>query len=525
MSQTLQGARPAQRPVTLLIAALGGEGGGVLTDWIVSAAAAEGYPVQSTSIPGVAQRTGATTYYVEIFPVRLAELGGRLPVFALYPAPGDVDVMVASELIEAGRAMENGFVSPDRTTLIASTHRVYAIAERSAMSDGIFDGARIVKAAEELAKRAVLFDFQALAEKHGSVINALLLGAVAGAGNLPLRPEALEDAIRASGIAVEANLAGFAAGRACVRGETAAPPAAEPRPRSWLGRALSVESLVERVRAAFPGEAHAVLEQGVRRLADYQGASYAALYLDRLAPVLAADKAAGGLGQGFALTREAGRYLALWMSYEDVIRVAELKTRRDRFAAVRQEANAKADEPVRITEFLKPGVEEVAAVLPPALGTRLLAWADRRGGRHRMHVPMRVRTDTVGGFLRLWLLARLKGWRPRTHRYADEQARIGRWLEAVAAAAGRDYGLALEVVECANLLKGYGETHARGRGNFERIFTSVVAPALAGGAAPDRARDTVRRAREAALADPEGARLDEVLGKLPPAGEARAAAE
>src|SRR5262249_32902831 len=57
------------RPISILIAALGGEGGGVLTDWIVAAAAELGFPVQSTSIPGVAQRTGATTYYIEIVPV------------------------------------------------------------------------------------------------------------------------------------------------------------------------------------------------------------------------------------------------------------------------------------------------------------------------------------------------------------------------------------------------------------------------------------------------------------------------
>jgi indolepyruvate ferredoxin oxidoreductase, beta subunit len=52
---------PQARPITILIAALGGEGGGVLTDWIVAAASQLGFPVQSTSIPGVAQRTGATT--------------------------------------------------------------------------------------------------------------------------------------------------------------------------------------------------------------------------------------------------------------------------------------------------------------------------------------------------------------------------------------------------------------------------------------------------------------------------------
>ena len=51
----------AQRPLTVLIAALGGEGGGVLADWIVQSALAEDYPVQATSVPGVAQRSGATT--------------------------------------------------------------------------------------------------------------------------------------------------------------------------------------------------------------------------------------------------------------------------------------------------------------------------------------------------------------------------------------------------------------------------------------------------------------------------------
>ena len=103
------------RPLTLLIAALGGEGGGVLTDWIVAAAARAGFPVQSTSIPGVAQRTGATTYYIEIVPVPWRELGGKQPVLALAPGVSDVDIVLASELLEAGRAIAAGFVTPDRT--------------------------------------------------------------------------------------------------------------------------------------------------------------------------------------------------------------------------------------------------------------------------------------------------------------------------------------------------------------------------------------------------------------------------
>src|SRR5262249_60880596 len=104
-----------------LIAALGGEGGGVLTNWIVAAAAQQGFPVQSTSIPGVAQRTGATTYYIEMVPTPWRELGGRRPILALSPGVGDVDLVVASELLEAGRAVVAGYVTPDRTLLIGST--------------------------------------------------------------------------------------------------------------------------------------------------------------------------------------------------------------------------------------------------------------------------------------------------------------------------------------------------------------------------------------------------------------------
>ena len=131
------------RPLSMVVGALGGEGGGVLTTWIVRAAELCRYPTQSTSIPGVAQRTGATTYYIEIYPATHEELGGRLPVMALYPAPGNMDIVVTSELMEAGRMLENGMVPPVRTTLVASTHRVYSVVEKSAMGDGLFRADRL----------------------------------------------------------------------------------------------------------------------------------------------------------------------------------------------------------------------------------------------------------------------------------------------------------------------------------------------------------------------------------------------
>jgi len=480
-----------ERPITILIAALGGEGGGVLADWIVAAATAQDYPVQSTSIPGVAQRTGATTYYIEIFPAKTSELGGRRPVMTLTPAPGCVDVVVASELLEAGRAMQNGYVT-ERTTLAASTHRVYTVAEKMQMGDGRFDGETVVKAAQLMAKRAILFDMQAQTHAAGTVISAVMFGALAGSGALPLSRTDCEAAIRSAGKGAEASLKGFAAGfDATAHSGTATTPEATRR-----------GAPAEPLRPIFPEETHAILREGVARCADFQGREYADVYLDRLEPIANLDRAA----DGYKLTVETGRFLALWMCYEDVIRVADLKTRRSRFERVREEVRAKPHEPVRLTEFLKPGLDELTALLPRWLARPLKGLAAMTGLANKLNVGMHVKTTSVSGFLMMRFLAWLRPLRPLTSRWHEEQALIGRWLAAIAGAAKRDAGLALEIALCGRLIKGYSETHKRGKGNFLRILDTLVE----GGAVADpRARaEAIRAARESALADPEGRTLE-----------------
>ena len=490
-----------ERPITILIAALGGEGGGVLADWIIAAAASQDYPVQSTSIPGVAQRTGATTYYVELYPAHIAEIGDRRPVMALTPAPSHVDVMVSSELLEAGRAMLNGFVTPERTTLIASTHRIYTVAEKMHMGDGRVDSERILKAAQAMAKRAILFDMQDLAERSGTVISAVLFGALAGSGVLPLPRAACEEAIRKGVQGAAASFKGFELGYSYASGE--AKQASPEEVKRWRGAPS------ERVRKIFPAEAHPILEQGVARMADFQDRDYASLYLDRLEPIAKLDREQGGGASGYKLTRETGRFLALWMSYEDLIRVADLKSRRSRFERVRAEVEAKPHEPVHIIEYLKPGVEEAAAVLPPFLSKRLLAWTGKRGLTHKLNVGIYVKSTGVIGFLMLRTLAALRPLRRMTARYVEEQALIERWLRAVSDAAGRDLSLALEIALCARIIKGYGETHRRGKASFLRILDTLVDGSTL---QDDRARSAaIGKARDAALADPEGRGLENSL--------------
>jgi len=511
---SVQGNLP-ERPFTILVAALGGEGGGVLAEWLVDAATASGYPVQSTSIPGVAQRTGATTYYVEIYPATIDRLDGRRPVLALTPSPGNVDAMLASEFVEAGRAMQNGYVSPDRTTLVASTHRVYTVAEKAALGDGRFDESKLHNAAAALAKRAVLFDMAEIARQTGTVINAVMFGALAGAGVLPIPREACEAAIRKQGKGTEASLRGFAAGFAHASGEAkSSGPREEKRWRSeaTTDAPRSQRTLTARVHGAFPEETHRILEEGVARMLDYQDLAYAYRYIDRLAPVLAAEQAAGGASRGFPLTNETGRLLALWMSYEDIIRVADLKTRRSRFERVRAEVGAKPDEPVVIVEYLKPGINEICDILPRALARPVRAWAARDG--KSLNVGIHLKTSSVLGFLLLRTMAWLKPLRSVTSRYAEEQNRIESWLDAIAKAAGQDAALALEVAQCARLVKGYGDTHHRGWANFERIMATVVEgePQLT----PAERTAAIRKARLAALADAEGKALTQEIGDAKP---------
>ena len=532
-------------PLKIAILAMGGEGGGVLADWIVDLGEMNGWLAQTTSVPGVAQRTGATIYYVELYPGDAAERDGADPVLALMPLPGDVDVVLASELMECGRAVQRGLVTSDRTTLIASTHRVYSITEKTALGDGRVSSEALLAHARSAAKRFVRFDMAAAAEQSGSVISAVLFGALAGTGVLPFSRAQFEATIARGGVGVGPSLKAFeaafarAAGAAdeegalfdaaeapgtttAAHGATLAAPAASaldgttdapsdgaakspmPSPRLQANAALpaDVRALLDRI-AAFPPHAHAVLREGVRRLIDYQDPAYAALYLDRLGHILAAPQDASG-----QLVAETARHLALWMAYEDTARVAQLKTRGERFARVRSEVRAGADQVVAIDEYLHPRVQEIAETLPASIGRRIEREGWLRSAVERMTRHGRVvTTSSLGGFLLLRTVAAMRRWRRATTRYAAETAAIEGWLQRIAQTAATHPELAVEVARCQRLVKGYSETHARGVRNFETVMAAVqksgttLAPA------------TLRELREAALADEDGHALDSTLAR------------
>ena len=462
----------ADGTLKVLIAALGGQGGGVLTDWIVQAARAQGLVVQATSTPGVSQRTGATTYYLEI--AASPADGAAPPVLGLTPMPGRVDLLVCAELLEAARMLERGYCSPARTSVVASTHRVYTTRERVAGGDGRFDSARVVAALRALSRRAVLFDMDAVRLRHRAAISAVLFGALSGSGALGLRRESCEAAIRAAGVGVDQSLAAFdeAFQTAATGGDADAPQVqiapAETDPATAEAAPRLAPALAARL-LALPGAVSDFARPGATQVLAYQDAAYAARYLDRVERIVRAER-----DPAHPVAREAARWLALWMCYEDLIQVASLKARHSRLVRIRREAGAADGDVVRVLDFFKPRAQEVAAILPMRIGhwleTRAASRAPVTGGK-----GLTLQSSSVSGALLLRLAGGLRVLRPRSLRFAREQSGIDGWLGALERALAADDRRAVELACLPRLLKGYGDTHAAGSSRFTQGLQAATA--------------------------------------------------
>ena len=500
-----------QQPITLLICALGGEGGGVLSEWLIDTARESGYAAQSTSIPGVAQRTGATTYYVEVFPVPVRQLGGKRPVFSLYPAPGSLDGLISSELLETARQVGNSMSSAQRTLVITSSNRTYTTQERMQMGDGRTDSAPLLELVRTHSREHHVFDMAELARSSGTIVSAVMLGAIAGSGLFPFPRSAYEAVIQAGGKGTEASLRGFARGFELVQGQQSQAAlvkdllaAGEPAP--------ATPALPAALAQAFPPALHDLLAMGHARLVEYQGAAYAQRYADRLQQVLQAERGSDPAGaHAWAVTREMARWLALWMAFDDIIRVADLKSRASRWQRVQGEVKAGEHDLLKIYDHFKPGAPEFAAMLPTALARRVLAWDRRRtaAGKEPWALPLKIGTHSVFGMLALRTLASFKRLRPLGSRFATEQALIDQWLAAVVDATRRHWQTGHEIAQCGRLIKGYGSTNERGKENLLHVIGHL---ATAGHFANDGMRAAaIAAARQAALADDAGQALDRAL--------------
>ncbi|NML43656.1 indolepyruvate oxidoreductase subunit beta family protein [Ramlibacter sp. G-1-2-2] len=497
------------KPITLLVGALGGEGGGVLTEWLVETARHAGYAAQATSIPGVAQRTGATTYYLEVFPVPMKELGGKRPVFSLNPVPGALDALVCSELLECARQVGAGLASPDRTLVISSSARALTTMERMQMGDGRVETADLVKVIQQFARIHHVFDMSVVAKEAGTVVSAVLLGAIAGSGLFPFQRSDYEAVVKSGGKGAEASLRGFAKAFEIV--------ANAKQQQDFLAHVMAPKEVARAdgprvepgVTSLFPEPVREMFGLGYERLLDYQGKSYADLYVKRLQSVLSAETEADPAGkQGFATTKEMARWLALWMAFDDIVRVADLKSRASRWTRVQGEVKVGDDDLLKVYDHFKPGVPEFAALLPQGSANKLMAWDRKRvaRGQQPWAMPLKIGTHSVFGMVALRALASMKWLRVRGSRFALEQQMIEKWLQGVVQGNRRGWQLGHEIALCGRLIKGYGSTNERGKENLLHVLDH-----LANGGTAEEAAKAVQAAREAALADDAGKALDATL--------------
>ncbi len=493
-----------EKVITLAALAVGGQGGGVLTNWIVAVAEANGYRAQSTSVAGVAQRTGATIYYVE-----MCRDTGRAPVFSLSPSIGDVDILIASELMEGGRAIMRGFVTPGRTTLITSTHRIAAVSEKINPGDGRVDGADVVEAMGIAADHVVAFDMETVAKKAGSVISSSLLGALAGSGALPFPRDSFEDVIRGSGRGVEASLRAFGDAYEIAKGTKPAPLpeeiAAPVVPVLHVPQKLATKwAALEARVAALPDAVKDMTALGLKKVVDYQDVAYGSDYLDMVEKMVALDAAP------FDLSVNAAKYCARALCYDDLLRVADIKTRASRFERVKDEVVVKDDQVLMLTEYFHPRFEEFTTTLPKSIGK----WLQRRKGIEAFYTKhfdkgRRIRTDSLRGFLMLWVVSSLRPIRRTLLRHESEMAHVTAWFNTAFEVAKTDPALASEVLANYRLIKGYSDTHARGLSKFARVMGAL--DLLKG---RDDAADWMRRLRVAALDDVKGDKLDGALATV-----------
>ena len=496
-----------EKPLSIAILAMGGQGGGVLADWVVALAEAQGWVAQTTSVPGVAQRTGATIYYLELLKAR----DGTEPVLALMPTPGDVDVVMAAELMEAGRSVMRGLVTPDKTMLIASTHRSYAVGEKEKPGDGTGNPTVVIDATDFAAKKTIAFDMDALATRNGSVISASMFGALAASGALPFSKDAFEATIRSGGKGVEASLRAFNAGyERVMRGgndKVSAEPGKTFASIPYSADHPALDRLLARIRKEFPDAIQPMLFAGVKKLTDFQDPAYADEYLSEVARLHAADKTLGGAEKDFAFTAQAAKYVAIAMAYDDVIRVADLKTRATRFDRVKKEVGVKGDQILYTTEYMHPRMEEVCGTLPKSLGRfiesrpGLFNWLNRRIDKGR-----RVKTGTLFWFTGLYLVSSLRRFRRGSLRHAIEMEHRDAWLRDALHVLKGNYDLAVEVLGNRRLVKGYSDTHVRGLSKFDRVMSAL--PMLE---SRDDGAAWMRRLRQAALLDENGTALDGAL--------------
>jgi len=247
-----------------------------------------------------------------------------------------------------------------------------------------------------------------------------------------------------------------------------------------------------------PEPVMAVASDAIHLLIEYQGTAYAQLYVDRL------RRFVGKNGVDDAMLTEIARLMAARMSYEDLIRIAQLK-----LAGVADRSRTQA----RSVDVRKFRLDELVSVLPAVIAEYLLDALEWAGWNHR-NVKLRFSSKSWFGILRLKMGAGLRRWRRYSVRYAKERVWVERWLHMIDRSLTRQPAAASEIVQTATMIHGYGDVYRQGMADWSAIIDGLAKPTFDGVLALPDLADAVAQARAAALPDPRQAALKRKIAEI-----------
>jgi hypothetical protein len=243
------------------------------------------------------------------------------------------------------------------------------------------------------------------------------------------------------------------------------------------------------------------VSDGIHLLMDYQGSSYAQLYVDRL------RRFVGVRGVDDNLLGEIARLMALRMSYEDPIRIAQLQLAE--FERAAGDPRAPSAEIMR----LKFRIDELIGALPTAVAQPVLDLLEWVGWMHRP-VSIRFSTKNPWGVRRLRIEASLRRWRRFSVRYTNERAWVERWLHMIGRSLEKQPAATPVIVQTATMIQGYGDSYRQGLADWHAIINGLAKPTFDGVLPLADLAAAIAEARAAAMPEPRQVALKRCIAQI-----------
>jgi hypothetical protein len=246
------------------------------------------------------------------------------------------------------------------------------------------------------------------------------------------------------------------------------------------------------------GDTASIVSAAIDRLIDYQGPSYAGLYMDRLRRFISRRDVDD------AMLCEIARLTALRMTYDDPIRIAQLKL---------AEAGDGDAGPGSTDEVARFRFDELVGALPAKVAGPVLDVLEWMRWTHR---PVRVRFSARSrwGIRRLKIEAALRRWRLFSVRYAAERAWVERWLHMIDRSLTKQPAASFEIVRTATMIEGYGDPYRQGIADWHAIIDGLAKPVFDGALILPDLAGAVAEARAAAMPDPRQAALKRKIAEI-----------